>query len=55
MNLEIKLVAYIISSLVVVRYNKIPTKLLYKVESTIGPSSCLLNFVPRGMGDSVGF
>ena len=50
MNLETKLTAYIISSLIVVRYNKLPTKLFYKVESTVGPSSFLLNFVPRGIG-----
>jgi hypothetical protein len=55
MNLEINPTTYIISGLVFVRYNKISTKLLYKVESTIGPSSCLLNFVPRGMGVSAGF
>jgi hypothetical protein len=54
MNLEIRLVAYIISGLVVVRYNKLPTKLLYRVGSTGGPSSLLLNFVPRGIGVYVG-
>ena len=54
MNLETKLVAYIISGLVVVRYNKLPTKILYRVGSTVGPSSFLLNFVPRGIGVSVG-
>jgi hypothetical protein len=49
MNLETKLAAYIISSLFVVRYNKLPTKLLYRVESIVGPSSFFLNFVPRGI------
>jgi hypothetical protein len=52
MNLETRLAAYIMSGLVVVRYNKLPTKLLYKVESTVEPSSFLLNFVPSGMGVS---
>jgi hypothetical protein len=50
MNLERMLAAYIMLGLVVVRYNKLPTELLYRVESTIGPSSFLLNFVPRGIG-----
>jgi hypothetical protein len=54
MNLETKMDSYIISGLIVVRYNKLPTKLLYRVESTVGPSSCLLNFVPRGIGLSIG-
>jgi hypothetical protein len=52
MNLETRLAAYMMSGLVAVRYNKLPTKLLYKVESTVGPSSFLLNFVPKGMGVS---
>jgi hypothetical protein len=55
MNLETRLVAYIMLGLVAVRYNKLPTKLLYRVDSTVGPSSFLLNFVPRGIGVSVGF
>jgi hypothetical protein len=50
MNLETKSVAYTISGLVPVRYTKLPTKILYTVESIVGPSSCLLNFVPRGIG-----
>jgi hypothetical protein len=54
MNLETRLVAYIISGLVVVRHNKLPTKLLYRVGSIVGPSSFLLNFVPRGIGVSTG-
>jgi hypothetical protein len=54
MYLETRLVAYIILGLVVVRYNKLPTKLLYRVGSTMGPSSFLLNFVPRGIGVSAG-
>jgi hypothetical protein len=54
MYLEKRLAAYIISSLVVVRYNKLPTKLLYRVGFIVGPSSFLLNFVPTGIGVSVG-
>jgi hypothetical protein len=54
MNLETRLATYIMSGLVVVRYNKLPTKILYRVESTVEPSSFLLNFVPSGMGVSVG-
>jgi hypothetical protein len=55
MNLETRMVAYIISGLVGVRYNKLPTKLLYRVASTVGPSYFLLNFVPRGIGVSARF
>jgi hypothetical protein len=49
MNLETNLVACIISGLVVVRYNRLPTKILYKLESIVGHTYCLLNFVPRGI------
>jgi hypothetical protein len=54
MNMETKLVSYIILGLVFVIYNKIPTKILYKVESIVGPSSSLLNFTPRDIGVYVG-
>jgi len=54
MNLETRLVAYIMSGLFAIRYNKLPTKLLYRVESTVEPSSFLLNFVPSGIGVSAG-
>ena len=54
MNLETRLAAYMMSGLVAIRYNKLPTKLLYRVESIVEPSSFLLNFVPKGMGVSAG-
>jgi hypothetical protein len=54
MYLETRLATYIISGLVVVRYNKLPTKILYRVGSIVGPSSFLLYFVPRGIRVSVG-
>jgi hypothetical protein len=52
MNLGTKFTGDIILGLVVVRYNRMPTKILYKLESIVGPSSCLLNFMPRGIGVS---
>ena len=40
---------YIISSHVVVRYMRLPTKLLYNVGSTWGLGSSLVNFSPRAI------
>ena len=54
MNLEIRLIAYIILDLVVVRYIKLPTSYLHNVELTDEPLSSLLNFVPMGIGVLVG-
>jgi hypothetical protein len=45
-NLEIKLTAYMISGLVVVRYMRLPTNLLNDVGSTSAPLSSLLSLVP---------
>ena len=44
MNLEIRLTPYMISSLITVKYIRFPTSLLNNVESTVDPSSYLLNF-----------
>jgi hypothetical protein len=56
-NLEIKLTPYILSGLVVVRYIKLPSSLLNIVESTLDPSSYLLNFnaVMTGVGATLEF
>jgi hypothetical protein len=45
MNLEIKLIAYIMFGLVAVRYMRFPTNLLNRVGSTMDPLSSLLSFV----------
>ena len=52
MNLEIRLTPYMMSSLVTVKYIRPPTILLNNIESTVDPSSSLLNFkhVITGVG-----
>jgi hypothetical protein len=57
MNLEIKLTPYIISSLVVVRYMRLPISILYRVGSTLDPLYFLLNFnhVMKGVGAPLEF
>ena len=52
MNLEIRLTPYMMSSLVAVKYIRLPTSLLNSVESTVDHSSSLLNFkhVITGVG-----
>ena len=46
MNIEIRLNPYMMSSLVDVKYIRLPTYLLNSVGSTVDPSSSLLNFKP---------
>lgn len=49
-----KLATHITSSLVAARYMRLPKSLLYNVESIVGPSSYLLNFVTIVIGVYVG-
>ena len=44
MNLEIKISPYIMSGLIVVKYIRLPTRLLNSVGSIVDPSSSFLNF-----------
>ena len=53
MNLEIRLTPYIMSSLVTVKYIRLPTSLLNNVGYTIDPSSSLLNLKPAIIGVGV--
>jgi hypothetical protein len=57
MNLEIKLTSYIMSGLMEVRYMRLPTNLLNRIGSTLGPTSSLVSFVPVaiGVGDGLQF
>ena len=55
MNLEINLTPYMIFGLVVVRYMRLPTSLLYKVGSIDGHLSTLLKVVPIAIGLSTSF
>ena len=57
MNLEIRLTPYMMSSLVFVKYIRLPTNLLNIVGSTVDPSSSLLNIklVIIGVGDVLQF
>ena len=54
MKLEIKMMTYITSGLVAVRYMRLPTNLLNRVGSTLGLTSSLLIFVPIAIGVGVG-
>ena len=53
MNLEFKLTPYMMSDLVIVKYMRLPTRLLNNVVSTDDPSSSLLNFKPIIIGVEV--
>jgi hypothetical protein len=55
MNLEIRLTPYIISSLVVVSYIRLPTSILNSVGSTLDPLSSFLNFNPIMTGVGAAF
>ena len=50
MNIEIILTPYIMSSLVTVKYIRLPTSLLNNIGSIVDPSSSLLNFKPAITG-----
>jgi hypothetical protein len=54
MNLKIKLTANMLSGLVVVKYIRLPTSLLYRVGSTYDPSSYLLSLIPVAIGVAAG-
>ena len=50
MNIEIRLTPYMMSSLVVVKYIRMPTNLLNSVGFAVDTSSSLLNFKPVIIG-----
>ena len=54
MNLEFRLIAYVMSGLVDVRYMKLPTNSLYSIVFIVGPLYVFLNFVHVVIGVFVG-